>query len=242
MRGLGTLLPRVLALAGTILAPAQGALLAHTSGGGASSPTSAAIDTSGATLLVVTVNTYGGAAVTVGDSRSNAWTRAVTQSNGPDATVSIYYAWQNLALSSAHTVTLSGSGVYAGYTFAAYSGTKTTGNPLDATSASVWSGGSTGQTAAFTPMAAGETIVTSVAPGYPGTTPFSIDTGFSVVDQVAGAGGVNVPNASGYLFQSAAAAVAPLWSWSGSSYTGGAGVIAGFLPAVTTGGTQAYIF
>jgi hypothetical protein len=221
---------------------APAALLSHTSGGGASNITSSPIATTGATLLVVTVNTYAGAGVTLTDSQNNSWTLAVNILNGVDANVSIYYAWIQLSPSVSHTITLHGSGTYAAFTFAAYSKTRTSADPLDQTgSASSSFNAQTLQLSGITPTENGELIVTSLAGGQNSATPFNIDSGFLSADQIGYTGGAHVANASAFLVQGSAGLVNPVWSWSVNGSLAGA-VIASFKRAVPSGGAQWFIF
>ncbi len=236
---------RLLRIIGTIMLlsfAAPAALLSHTSGGGVSDVTSSPINSAGATLLVVTVNTYGGAGFTVTDSQTNSWTLAVNILNGVDANVSIYYAWRALSPSAVHTITLHGSAIYAAFTFSAYSGTRTSADPLDRTgSAGSALNGQLLHPGSITPTENGELIVTSLAGGQNAATPFNIDGGFSTSDQISYTGGLRVANASAYLIQAEAGPVNPAWTWSINGSSAGA-VIASFRRAVPSGGSQWLIF
>src|SRR6516164_6555384 len=99
------------------------ALVNHTviTGLGTDGGTSPAIDTTGATLLVISVGYYAAATKTVSDSYSNTWTPLTAQENSGDDGNRLWYAL-NPVVGTGHTFTITGSGVYLSACIAAFRG------------------------------------------------------------------------------------------------------------------------
>lgn len=92
--------------------------------------TSSAINTSGATLVVVVISSYGSSTAPVlTDSKGNSWTQLVEQSNASNR-CNVYYAYDTGKVGSSHTFTLTQNGSYCSVCVAAYSGTRTSSDPL----------------------------------------------------------------------------------------------------------------
>ena len=205
------LISLLIACATAFAAPA---LLTHTHAGGTLPLTTSGIDTTGATLLVVTLNGYGfssPASTTVSDSKGNTWIALTPETDSPGTTVVntvMFYAWAALNTGSGHTVTLSATNNFVGATFSAFGGTKVSANPLGATQngALTLSSVTTLQAGSITPSQDGALIIANLGTG-DGSASFTIDSGFSVIDQVAWVSGSNESNASAYLIQTHAAAV-----------------------------------
>jgi hypothetical protein len=215
-------------------------LIAHTpaaaSGGGTITLTTPAINSTGADLLIVTIDNYNQdpALATVTDSRSNThWAHTTSQfTAGSEANSVIWYAWNAIGGTS-HTVTVTvsaGNATFAGMTFSAWSGSKTSANPLDQQNgAKTPSPASTFQAGTVTPSQAGTLVIAEVGSGGSVSSGYSIGGGFTVIDSVAWTSGLAESNASAYLVQGAAAAVNPTWTWTAGNSA--SAIIASFLPA-----------
>lgn len=123
-------------------------VVAQSAGGNATTVTTSAVDTSGATLLVMIVTGFFPPTATPTDSKSNTWTGTPAV-----ASTRMYYAW-NATVGSGHTFTWN-EAVFAGITVLAFSGVQTSSDPLDTqtTNASGTSPGS------ITPAVANELFV-----------------------------------------------------------------------------------
>lgn len=209
-------------------------LIAHTSipgtGGGPGPFTSSAIDTTGSTLLVVVVaNSYLFNPV-ISDNKGNTWHGACLLgdvSNNSQLTIS--YAW-NPTVGSGHTFTISGGLNFISAEVASFSGIKTSADPLDHTNTG--RAGSVGsvQPGSITPSTDLSLVIAGLATsGAVGFTA-SIDSGFSITDQLPLSSGEYYGSALAWLGQVAAAAINPTWTESGGSHDLTAG-IASFLPA-----------
>lgn len=197
-------------------------LVAHNASAGASTFTSGAIDTSGASLLVVVVTeaTAGGATLT--DSKSNTWTKLTEQSAVAPACV-IYYA-KNPTVGSGHTVTLTGVLFFGVASFSAWSGAETSA-PFDQENGT--GGGSftnTAQPGSVTPSVDNELVITGFA--WNNNQTMSSVTGCTLLDQTDFSGGNNYGGGAAYVIQTTAGAVNPTWNFSGT--TAGDIVIATF--------------
>jgi hypothetical protein len=191
--------------------------------------TSAAINTTGATLLVATVsqNTSGAPQVSVTDSYGNTWTSLTRQWSASNSGTCIYYA-ANPTVGADHTFTISGESSTLAQ-FAAFSGVAAEG-PFDVQNGAVITTSSTTiQPGSITPSQANSLIVTSVASWSNETQ--AVNDGFTVIyAQTPYYGG-----ASAYLVQAGGpAAVNPTWSIP-TAYEPMESAIAVFKPAAGSG-------
>lgn len=147
------------------------------------SGTSSAIDTTGATLLVLVCSWYGsvGGAGTPSDSKGNTWTQAVTSADAGGVGVTIYYA-VSPTVGSGHTFTQTIGANIGSFAVIAYSGTATA-SPLDATNGNAKSGSSsTLSCGSVTPAADGYVVVTVGVTNGTGGAVVSVDAG-QTIDQ-----------------------------------------------------------
>lgn len=226
----------LLAVLVSTLAYSAPTLISHTKIGGPSPVISPAIDTTGATFLCVTINNFftDPATATVSDSKGNTFSKTASHvTAGGEANTIIFYCWSSCIVGTSHTVTVTIAS-FPGITFSAFSGVKTSANPLDQQNGAFSNTGvSTIATGSITPSANGTLIVTSVGSGGSLSSGFSINSGFTIIEQLPYAGGNNEANASAYLVQGSAAAVNPTWTWTAGNSA--AVVIASFLPAPSSG-------
>ena len=198
------------------------------------STTTPAIDTTGATLLVVTEYMYNGDpcgyAAPV-DSKSNTWTCAGSYYGGSaeKAYIGIWYSIPT-SVGSGHTVTIP-SVAHASAAFAAFSGTASS-YVLDSKTGAGQATGSTLQPGSLTPTGNGELVITGASGSVNGTSVSSVDSPFSshLVQNVAQGSG-NGSVALAYEIQTTATARNPTWTFSTGSHETSA-IIAAFLPYV----------
>ncbi len=173
------------------------ALLTHTSKCGTiNGVTSNAIDTTGATLLIVVEGFYGlGTTPTISDSKSNSWT-GLSVGNGSNNNSEIWYSIPT-SVGSGHTFTVSGTGAYPSVDAASFSGTKSS-SVFDVQSAS-----GNNITGSITPTRDNSVLIAGGATSADYT---SVDSGFTLLDHIANSGGNCVGSALAYLVETTATA------------------------------------
>lgn len=195
--------------------------------------TTGAIDTTGATLLVVGVAYYDlGAAPTLTDSKSNSWNGLTIQDvdNGQPA-LRIYYA-ENPTVGSGHTFTLTGSAAFPSVAAIAYSGAATS-SPADQQNGAAETGTVTSlQPGSVTPSEDNEVVVTVLGIDDGGTSQ-TINGGFTIQESVDFGPGVHFGIRLADLIQTTATAANPTWSW--TSVDQATAAIATFLSAAGGG-------
>lgn len=191
--------------------------------------TTAAIDTTGAALLIVALgNTNALSGTEVVDSKGNTWhyTTSYYYAGGPYS--AIYYAYDHggspLSVGSGHTVTVTGWN--PAFSFVAYSGTLGSGNPFDQ-----YNGANNNNDAlvvgSITPSVNGSLVFVTWGTLYGSNYASSITGSLSLVDSINGSQGWE---GFAELVQTTAAAVNPTISWAG--WGSHAAMIASFKPAV----------
>ncbi len=206
----------------TVIASVKGA----NSGGG----TTAAIDTTGASLLVIATKNFTTGDATVSDSKGNTWTGLTKKADGASAfNIRFYYA-VNPTVGSGHTFTAAGGITYGMYAVA-FSGIATS-TPFDQENGAAGAAlGTSVQTGAVVPSTNGQLILSSVQ-NIAGDTD-SIDSSLSIIEHDGFSGGTTYGGAIAWYEQPTAASINPTWSWTGGSDS--ATVIATF--KASTGGT-----
>jgi hypothetical protein len=189
--------------------------------GGGTSP---AIDTTGATLLVVSVSWFFAAGTpVVSDTKGNTWV-GLTQHTTSNGNHRFFYVLVP-TVGTGHTVTVTGTTIYAVgvvYAFAgAYSYQYESGNGHASTSP-VASG-------SVTPSTDGALILTGLTANDAATD--AVSPGFGAVTTVPNVPGVHIQGSAAYQIQATAAAINPTWSWSGGTHSGIAVSSAVFTPA-----------
>lgn len=182
--------------------------------------TSPAIDTTGATLLVFTVNWFQGSpatrTVSVSDNKSNTWVKFAEYSATASAPAcTIFYA-TNVSgkVGPGHTFTPTGtSGVAEASFIYAFSGVHPTA-PQDqqSTGTSTSSTVTSIQPGSVTPTENDEVLVADL--GEDGAiTNLAIDSSFIGLQTIAYQAGSNEGGGAAYKIQTAAGAENPTWSW-----------------------------
>lgn len=199
-------------------------LLSNTSIGSASPTTTTGIDTTGATLLIVTISLGVTTTTSIVDSKGNTWVQLFS----PFLT-QIYYSYNKagsaLSVGAGHTVTVTDSGDYPFITFAAFSGTKTTStDPLSQQSSTIAGAGSTSVQPGSITDTAGSLFITSCYASLSVTAP-TINSSFNLIGSSGLVNGVNFAGAGAYKLSTTEN---PIWSLSNPSASPAA-VMATFL-------------
>jgi hypothetical protein len=189
---------------------------------GVAGGTSAAIDTTGANLLILSVSFYAGGTTTLSsvfDAKANTWL-PLTLRNTATTGHRFYYA-KNAIVGSGHTVHVSaGVGIYPVIAFHAYAGADPTA-PFDVENGATATGGS------------------SLATGWAGmnaTSNPTVGAGLTQTVTQNPVAGTCVAGGGGYLIQPTIAAINPTWSWTGTDHV--AEAVAAFKPVAAAGAAE----
>jgi len=201
------------------------ALLTHAIASSADSlgVTTGAIDTSGASLLVVSLASHSGASEnTLSDSKSNTWI-PLTDPGGV-IRLRLFYA-TNPTVGSGHTFTASDVvSSFPAVAVASFSGANTS-SPFDVENGASGLSFTTLQPGSITPTEDNELVISALTHQQL-SDPVGIDGGFTITDQVQLVGGLAFGLAFAYLIQTSAAAANPTWSINDAA--NGSAVIASF--------------
>lgn len=181
--------------------------------------TTPSVNTTGATLLVVSLAWYSGSGgftsgvPTLTDSKGNSWTQRTTTKSSPDTNQSsCLFDSQSPTVGTGHTFTVAGTASYPSISVVAASGpaqvlaeNKNSASSNSATSI---------QPGSVTPTAANGLVITGFNGS--GATTASIDSGFTAVYNATSVG-ASIAGGIAYLIQTAATAVNPTWTTSGST-------------------------
>lgn len=194
---------------------------------GTGTATTTGFDTTGATLLILTISnpTDCTASSPLSDSNGNTWHLAI-QATGN----CIYYAYDKsggpLVVGANHTVSV-GNLAYPVIAFSAFSGTLTTSNPLDQTNGTV-----NFQPGSITPSQNNELLITNYWDGNGGSG-YTVDSGFTVIGTKNYLGANNYGGAVASLVQTTATSENPSWTNTG----GESSSIASFKPMASGAAT-----
>ncbi len=203
------------------------AVVAHTAKAAASPAVTSAIDTTGATLLVVASTSFNTTGALT-DSKNNTWTQLTIRTNGVLSCKGWYCA--NPIVGSGHTFTLTLATDIPSIEVIAFSGAKTS-SPLDQQTGATGSG-NTGQGGSLTPSANNCVMISMRASTFANPAP-TIDLSYTITDSnPAGTPTGAHCGAIAYLIQTTAAAKNPTWTGGGAG-EGWAIINAVFLPAST---------
>ena len=183
------------------------ALVSHVALANASGLSTAAIDTTGASLLVACFSDYTGQSPGVlSDSKGNTWVPLATQSS-PSVRLRLFYA-ANPTVGAGHTFAADSTNSFVGLAVAAFSGVAAA-SPLDLSSGANSGGASATslQPGSITPTQAGEVVVLAVGVNE-AAAQVAVDSGFTITDDVSFAAAF-IEAALAYLIQTSAAAVNP---------------------------------
>lgn len=171
--------------------------------------TSSSINTTGADFLWVNVTDNSSGVIT--DSNGNTW-----QVDGPKhiggfgAAYSSQFYVKNALGGVGHTFSISGTGNSPSIEVVAWSGSDTT-SPLDQQNSASSNFGTSAQPGSITPGVNGELILTGIS--YEDTAnALSIDSSFTISDQILQSNSAHVGGGAAYFVQSTAGAINPTWS------------------------------
>ncbi len=176
-------------------------LVANTWDGDSSTALTSAIDTTGATLLVVAITRFQGDAPNpenLSDSKGNTWHR-LTSIRGSTSAVCLFYA-ESPTVGSGHTFTFTDAS-FGSLTVAAFSGALLT-SPFDQEN-----GAAATQPGSITPGEDNELVVTSFS-SFDGSAP-GTPSGYTTTDSTPNVPSVNLAGGIAYQIQTTATATNP---------------------------------
>ena len=197
-------------------------------GGQASPQTTAAMDTTGANLLVCAVSAFAGVAEpTVTDSKGNSWTPK-TGFGSNSGRVRLHFSVPT-SVGAGHTFEASNaSDMYGTIIAMAFSGANS--SPFDNENGDGNDVGvSSTQPGSLTPSQNNSLIIAACSPADQGAFPYGVDSSFIEANEVEGVLNTIEGLIAAYLIQGSAAAVNPTFSWTNNVNPGAA--IAAFKPA-----------
>lgn len=184
------------------------------------SATTDAINTTGASLLVVGVANYrtgapfSNNAYSLTDSKGNTWAKLNTYFQG-DTEVALFYC-KNPTVGTNHTFTFSNTNGYPSIAASAYSGTDTSQN-ADQQNGAGASSASSLATGSVPPSTDNQLLVAFIGTTAASRDPGSIDAGFSLTDHAQANPGDGLGLGMAYKVQTTAAAVNPTFSITGGT-------------------------
>jgi hypothetical protein len=182
---------------------------------GANGGATDAIDTTGATLLVLVISAINAVALggTPTDSKGNTWTARTVYSSGGNGAVRVWYA-ENPVVGSGHTFTYTRASSFPVIMAIAVSGAALA-SVYDVENGAGQVGGTTLQPGSVTPSAANALLVAGTGIDGVGRTA-TINASFTGLIGIAGDGATRMGGYAAHLIQGAAAAVNPTWTYSGA--------------------------
>jgi glucuronoarabinoxylan endo-1,4-beta-xylanase len=184
------------------------ALIAHRVDSlGPNGGTGMSLNTTGANILFV-LEAYGNNSPgTLTDSKGNTWSQLTKQGNGGSGATVLWYA-KNAIVGSGHTFTITGNNTYSAIAVAAFSGGNIA-SPFDTQNGHSLSNSAMIQPGTVTPGAANALVITGLE--FTSAPPVSVDSGVTILDQTPLSGGQYFGVALGYIIQTAAAPINPIW-------------------------------
>ena len=186
--------------------------------------TTSAIDTTGASLLVVNVSAYGNGSPTITDSKGNTWHLLTSYVNGIIAYESIAYAW-NPTVGTGHTFTFAAGSNYDEIIVTAFSGIQISADPLDGQNGA---GGYSPQSGSITTTADGDLIFSGLGGAY--ATSATVDSPFTIIDSLTS--GPAYSSYTAWYVQPSQGSIEPNWTPNNTYY----GVIVAAFKAAGGGG------
>ncbi len=177
-------------------------------GGSGSTTTTAALDTTGASLIVVGVSHQQGTAVALSDSAGNTWT-ALTESSVSTLCAGILYYCIHPRTSATHTFTENTASNFSSVFAAAFKGSAL--NTFDQQVGNTSNPSTTVQLGSITPTITNELLITLLSYNGTGAT-VSIDSGFTITDSVDFLVSNHYGGSLAYLIQGGASSVNPTWT------------------------------
>lgn len=201
------------------------ASVAAGSSNGGNSVTTAAIDTTGATILFLALTTYRGAtSATVSDSKGNTWVECTPEDGTSLNGIVSIYRCANPTVGSGHTFTASGTGSYCAIAVTAFSGSHAT--PFNQENGNSNASSTTIQAGSITTTEDNELVVAALGFNNPSDT-VSINSSFTIRGQATPVANHCFGSAIATLVKTPAGAIDPTWT-AGGVNGGMAAVIASF--------------
>ena len=190
--------------------------------------TTAAVDTTGADLIVAVVSDFGTTRATFSDSKGNAWTPLPTTQLGTSAACRIFWT-RPTSIGSGHTFTATQTNSFPSINVLAFSGGAT--SPVDQQNGATFSAVTSAQPGSITPTENNELVVSALTSDNQALSLSA--SGMTVSSNVTQTTNCE-RGALAYVIQTTATAVNPTWSWTLSS--NGALRSASFKAAAASGG------
>lgn len=200
----------------------------------ATTATTSAINSTGATSLIASVSFYAGSggSPAISDSNGNTWTLRASVPTGNDET-RIYVA-DNPTVGSGHTLTVTGTAIFFTVVFSAFSGVDTS-SPFDVASAATGSSSSV-QPGSVTPGQANSLVAAAYTMPDASIGTSSTPSGYTLVQQAAFSPGVAEGGGLFYQVQTTATATNPTFTgWTGGTDNASAAIVV-LKPAAGGGG------
>lgn len=213
------------------------ALVSNTAAGGTSTTvTTAAIDTTGADLLVVAVSEYFGATgASLSDSKSNTWTQLTAYVTADYLRIRLYYC-QAPTVGTGHTFTYSGTDVYCAVAVSAFTGSAAT--PADQQNGAGVTSATQVQPGSITPSENNCLVVSALA--YDLTETVTVTEGMTITDQIQRVASEHFALGLAYKIQTTAAAINPTWSWTTAERA--VATVASFKAAAASSAKPTYMY
>jgi hypothetical protein len=193
--------------------------------------TTSAIDTTGATLLVLAVGAAAAYSSPPTDSKGNTWTPRTTADRGAGVRNKLYYA-ENPTVGSGHTFTFTETGSSPSICIGAFSGTKTSAvYDTESAGAATANPGTTIQPGSATPSQDNCVLVSGVTHG---SDSVSINSSFTEVVDVGPAAN-HWSAAMAYKIQTSLGAENPTWTEAGADGGGGQAATMAVFKSATAG-------
>lgn len=191
-------------------------LVAHTIAinGNAASITTSAIDTTGATFIVVAFDQLDAETLAlVTDNKGNLWTALTARDSGGAGPETQLVYCISPTVGAGHTFTVSTVSPFLVGHIAVQAWNGGTGT-FDVQNGGNPAFGTTAQPGSVTPSVNNSLIITSISADNDSALPLTINSGFTVSDSMKGSGLYLFGMA--YFVQGTAAAINPTWSWAGT--------------------------
>lgn len=200
--------------------------------------TTAGVDTTGATLIVLNSVRFQGSESAPTDSKGNTWT--ITTTYGTTSAFSTLYWCVNPTVGAGHTFT----GIGTGSRFPSICMMAFTGNHLSSPyGANVGASGAIAtsiQPGSITPSEDNMIVIEAYSHSSPFTN-LAINSGFTLQEQQNHVNSQHIGSALAYLVQTTATAVNPTWTWTTNSSALAASQHTFKVPAAGGGGTGAKV-
>jgi hypothetical protein len=179
--------------------------------GNSNTVTSANVNTTGAKIICISVSYYtAGGALTISDSQGNTWIPLTAKTGAVNVVISKIYYCINPSVSATHNFTSVSSGGFSSINVSSFSAIGAVTYDVQSNSNTYTSLTSTNCT--LKPTYNNSLIFTSCIT-WNGTSPISVNSGFTIGASNGFFGGLQFMNANGYLIQGTSASVTPQFTW-----------------------------